>query len=75
MEGIVKFLGVSSGTSSRGPYYNIEFYLNQASIRCRCTAEVFETGMRIPFGADVTIKLGLRMYQGSCIIQVTGIEE
>lgn len=75
MEGIVKFLGVSSGTSSRGPYYNIEVHNNEGSLRLRCNEVVFNKGMRIEFGQDVTIHLRLRMYQGTVLVSVEDIEE
>ena len=74
MEGIFKFLGVSSGTSSKGPYYNVEVHGESGSIRLRCNEDVFNKGMRIQFGQDVTLHVTLRMYQGSVLVMADGIE-
>lgn len=74
-KGNFKFLGVSSGESSKGVYYNLEVHGDTGSLRLRCNKEVYENGMLIPFGADCEVTFQFRTYQGSVLVQAVSISE
>lgn len=70
-----KFLGVGSGSSSRGMYYNITIFDGEGPIKCRATEEVFNKGQRIAFGAAVQLTINIGTFNGNPTVRIIEVEE
>lgn len=70
-----KFLGVGSGSSSRGTYYNCTIFDGEGPIKFRATEEVWSVGQRLEFGKAVEVDLSIGTYNGNPTLRVTHIQE
>lgn len=70
----VKFLGVSTGESARGKFYNFSFMVDGDTMQIRCSEEVAMKASKLNFGDEVSIKLELKNYRGDWYPRISDIE-
>lgn len=70
----VQYLGKRSGTSERGPWYQISVLADGEPFEMRCDPEVFTLCDQKKLGDDLKIYISMRRYQNNWIPRVQNVE-
>lgn len=70
-----QYIGRNSGTSQRGPWYQISVVTDGEPYTLRCRPHVFERAGAFNFGDEFDFDIELRVYDRSWNLTVAAIDE